>query len=67
MSTTLGQSIIIENDAVAGGTTATACAARAPADGYTILAGSVETHAAAPTQYPNFRYDPNQDFRSAAV
>jgi Tripartite tricarboxylate transporter family receptor len=52
MSTTLGQSIIIENDAGAGGTPATARAARAPADGYTILAGSMGTHAAAPTQYP---------------
>jgi len=63
MSTTLGQSIIIENDAGAAGTPAPARAARAPADGYTILAGSIGTHAAAPTQYPNLRYDPNQDFR----
>src|SRR5215813_901164 len=48
MSTTLGQSIIIENDAGAGGTTASARAAHAAADGYTILAGSMGTHAAAP-------------------
>jgi len=62
MSTTLGQSIIIENDAGAGGTTASARAAHAPADGYTILAGSMGTHAAAPAQYPNLKYDPARDF-----
>ena len=62
MSQTLGQSIIIENDGGAGGTTATARAAQAPADGYTILAGSMGTHAAAPTQYPNLKYDPAKDF-----
>ena len=62
MSQTLGQSIIIENDAGAGGTTATARAAQAAADGYTLLAGSMGTHAAAPTQYPNLKYDPAKDF-----
>src|SRR5260370_683989 len=58
MSQTLGQSIIVENDAGAGGTTATARAAQAPADGYTLLAGSMGTHAAAPAQYPHLKYDP---------
>ena len=62
MSQTLGQSIIIENDGGAGGTIATARAAQAPADGYTILAGSMGTHGAAPTQYPNLKYDPAKDF-----
>ena len=62
MSKTLGVSIIVENDAGAGGTTATARAAAAPADGYTLLAGSMGTHGAAPTQYPNLKYDPTKDF-----
>jgi tripartite-type tricarboxylate transporter receptor subunit TctC len=62
MANSLGQSIIIENDAGAGGTTATARGAQAPADGYTIIAGSMGTHAAAATQYPNLRYDPAKDF-----
>jgi tripartite-type tricarboxylate transporter receptor subunit TctC len=39
MSKTLGQAIIIENDAGAGGTTATGRAARAAADGYTLIMG----------------------------
>ena len=62
MAKSLGQSIIIENDAGAGGTTATARGAQAPADGYTIIAGSMGTHAAAATQYPNLKYDPAKDF-----
>jgi putative tricarboxylic transport membrane protein len=62
MSKTLGVSIIVENDAGAGGTTATARAAAAAADGYTLLAGSMGTHGAAPTQYPNLKYDPTKDF-----
>jgi tripartite-type tricarboxylate transporter receptor subunit TctC len=62
MSKTLGVSIIVENDAGAGGTTATARAAAAPADGYTLIAGSMGTHGAAPTQYPNLKYDPTKDF-----
>ena len=37
-------------------------AAAAPADGYTLIAGSMGTHAAAPTQYPNLKYDPAKDF-----
>jgi tripartite-type tricarboxylate transporter receptor subunit TctC len=62
MARTLGQAIIIENDAGAGGTTATRRAAQATADGYTIAAGSMGTHAAAPAQYPNLKYDPAKDF-----
>jgi tripartite-type tricarboxylate transporter receptor subunit TctC len=62
MSKTLGVSIIVENDAGAGGTTATARGAAAPADGYTLIAGSMGTHGAAPTQYPHLKYDPAKDF-----
>ena len=62
MAKTLGQPIVIENDAGAGGTTATRRAAQAAPDGYTIAAGSMGTHAAAPAQYPNLRYDPAKDF-----
>src|SRR5436190_17029620 len=37
MAKTLGHAIIIENDAGAGGTTSTTRAARAGADGYTLM------------------------------
>ena len=62
MAKTLGQAIVIENDAGAGGTTATRRVARAAPDGYTIAAGSMATHAAASAQYPNIKYDPAKDF-----
>ena len=62
MAKTLGQPIIIENDGGAGGTTATARVARAPADGYTLILGNLGTHGAAPAQYPNLKYAPAKDF-----
>ena len=62
MSKTLGQSIVIENDAGAGGTTPTRRVAQAAADGYTIMIGHMGTHGAAPAQYPNLKYDPTKDF-----
>ena len=62
MAKTLGQSIVIENDAGAGGTTPTARVARAAPDGYTIMMGQMGTHGAAPAQYPNLKYDPVKDF-----
>jgi tripartite-type tricarboxylate transporter receptor subunit TctC len=62
MAKTLGRSIIIENDAGAGGTTPTKRVAQAAADGYTLIIGNLGTHGAAPSQYPNLKYDPARDF-----
>jgi tripartite-type tricarboxylate transporter receptor subunit TctC len=52
MGATLGQPIVIENVAGAGGSTALARAARAEPDGYTIAIGNAGTNAAAYTIYP---------------
>ncbi|HEU0071001.1 MAG TPA: tripartite tricarboxylate transporter substrate-binding protein [Alphaproteobacteria bacterium] len=62
MSKTLGQQIVIENVAGAGGTTGTTRAAHAAPDGYTIMMGHMGTHGAAPALYPKLRYDPAKDF-----
>lgn len=62
MSRTLGQQIVIENVAGAGGTTGTTRAAGAAADGYTIMMGHMGTHGAAPALYPNLRYSPASSF-----
>jgi tripartite-type tricarboxylate transporter receptor subunit TctC len=56
MSRTLGQPIVIENIAGAGGTTGTARAMRAEPNGYTIEMGQMGTHAAAVAFYPNLAY-----------
>ena len=62
MAKTLGRSIIIENDAGAGGTTPTKRVAQAAPDGYTLIIGNLGTHGAAPSQYANLKYDPVKDF-----
>src|SRR5882757_278051 len=67
MAQTLGQSIIIENVVGAGGTTATARAARAANDGYTLITGHMGTHAAAVPLYPKLAYHPEKDFEPVAL
>lgn len=62
MAKTLGQTIAIENDGGAGGTTATRRVAQAAGDGYTIMLGNMGTHGAAPAHYSNLKYDPTKDF-----
>jgi tripartite-type tricarboxylate transporter receptor subunit TctC len=66
MAKTLGRSIIIENDAGAGGTTPTRRVAQVMADGYTLIMGNLGTHGA-PSQYPNLKYDPAKDFTSIGL
>jgi tripartite-type tricarboxylate transporter receptor subunit TctC len=58
----LGQKFIVENVGGAGGTTGALRAARAAADGYTILSGHLGTNALAPVFYPQLGYDPQRDF-----
>ena len=58
----LGQNFVVENVGGAGGTTGALRAARAAADGYTILSGHLGTNALAPAFYPNLGYDPQKDF-----
>lgn len=58
----LGQKFVVENVGGAGGTTGALRAARATADGYTILSGHLGTNALAPAFYPSLGYDPQKDF-----
>ncbi len=62
MGRTLGQQLVIENVGGAGGTLGSARAAAAAPDGYTLLAGSMGSHVAAPVLTPNLKYDPSRDF-----
>lgn len=62
MGRTLGQSIVVENVAGAGGTTGSLRVARATPDGYTIMMGNLGTHSASVGLYPNLAYDPRTDF-----
>jgi tripartite-type tricarboxylate transporter receptor subunit TctC len=58
----LGQAVVVENRPGAGGTVGSTAAARAPADGYTLLYGSTSTLAIAPSLYRNLAYDPRSAF-----
>jgi tripartite-type tricarboxylate transporter receptor subunit TctC len=67
MSRTLGQQIVIENIAGAGGTTGTARTMRANPDGYTIEMGHMGTHALAVVLYPKLAYKPEVDFEPISI
>ena len=62
MSRNLGQTIVIENVAGAGGTVGSVRAAKATPDGYTLLVGHAGTHAANGAFYSKLPYDPVNDF-----
>jgi len=62
MSKHLGHNIVIENVGGAGGTLGATRASEAAPDGYTLFAASMGTIIAAPTFYPNLKYDSTKDF-----
>lgn len=66
LSERLKQPVVIDNRGGAGGTLGTDVAAKAAADGYTLVLGSVATHAIAPALYPRLGYDPVKDFVAVA-
>jgi tripartite-type tricarboxylate transporter receptor subunit TctC len=62
----LGQAVVIENRAGAGGVPAATAVARAEPDGHTLMMGHIGTLAFNPSLYPNLGYDPNRDFVAVA-
>jgi tripartite-type tricarboxylate transporter receptor subunit TctC len=59
----LGQPVVIDNRAGAGGTLGSGVVARAQPDGYTLMVGSTATNATAPA-FMKSSYDPVKDFTS---
>lgn len=62
LAESLGQPVIIDNRAAAGGTVASEIVARAQPDGHTLLLGSVGTMVFAPATYTKLPYDVMRDF-----
>lgn len=62
LSASLGQQFVVDNKPGAGGNVGTAQVAKAEPDGYTLLMGTVGTHAINASIYPSLPYDPVQDF-----
>jgi len=63
----LGQQVVIENQSGGGGTIAAEAVARAPADGYTLVIGSLSTLVTNPILNPNIRYDPVKSFSPVSM
>ena len=62
MSTSLGQSVVVENKPGAGGNLGAQLVAKAPADGYTLLTAPSGILAIGKWVYANLGYDPEKDF-----
>jgi tripartite-type tricarboxylate transporter receptor subunit TctC len=58
----LGQPVVVDNRAGAGGNIGAALAAKANADGHTLFMGTVGTHAINQSLYKKLPYDPLKDF-----
>jgi tripartite-type tricarboxylate transporter receptor subunit TctC len=67
MSRTLGQQVVIDNRAGAGGAVATRQVAKAAPDGYTLIIGGTGSLAVNPTLLPNVGYDVRKDFASVGM
>jgi len=67
MSDDLGQQVIVQNVAGAGGNLGADNVARAEPDGYTILMGTVATHALNPLILKSTPYDPVKDFAPVSL
>jgi tripartite-type tricarboxylate transporter receptor subunit TctC len=62
-----GQPFVVENRAGAGGNIGAAAVAKAPKDGYTLLVGTVSTHAINPFLYKSTGADTEKDFQPVTL
>ena len=66
MGKLLGQTVVVDNRAGAGGGIGSDAVAKSPADGYTLVMGTVGTHAINASLYKKLPYDPLRDFAPVA-
>jgi len=62
LGTVLGTTIVVDNKGGAGGSVGSEMAARAAPDGYTLLGGTISSHAINVSLYPKLGYDPVKSF-----
>jgi tripartite-type tricarboxylate transporter receptor subunit TctC len=63
----LGQPVVVENKPGAGGVVGSEFAARASADGYTLIMGNAGSHSVNAALYTKLSYDPVADFAPVAL
>jgi tripartite-type tricarboxylate transporter receptor subunit TctC len=63
----LGQSVIVDNRPGAGTAIGAEATAKATPDGYTIMLGTVSSHAINPALTPGLKYDPVKDFAPVSM
>jgi tripartite-type tricarboxylate transporter receptor subunit TctC len=66
LGTALGQPVVVENRPGAGGLLGTEVAAKAPADGYTLVMATIATFGIGPSLYPKIPYNVRTDFAPLA-
>jgi tripartite-type tricarboxylate transporter receptor subunit TctC len=62
LSPRIGQTIVVDNQPGAGATIGAAALARSPADGYTMMVGSLVDYSIAPYFHQNLSFDMARDF-----
>ena len=62
LGTALGTTVVVDNKGGAGGSVGSEIAARAAPDGYTLLGGTISSHAINVSLYPKLGYDPIKSF-----
>jgi tripartite-type tricarboxylate transporter receptor subunit TctC len=67
LAESMGQPVVIENRAGAGGNIGTEVAAKTPPDGYTLITGNNATFGANVSLYKNLGFDPVKDFAPIAL
>ena len=67
LSNRLGQPVVVENKPGVSGIVGTQAVARAPADGYTLIGGTITTHAVNPFFTKQLGYDPVKDFAPVSL
>jgi tripartite-type tricarboxylate transporter receptor subunit TctC len=63
----LQQSVVIDNRVGASGSIGAVAVARAPADGYTVLLGTLSTQVISAVLNPKLSYDPDKDFEPVGL